>query len=307
MGQDHLDTLVRLLGRYPWVRLSATKFRVDLGVRCDAPVTIERFARPEAANWPGIYVPTAKLCTFYNRTIAVEPGSNHPIQIEIEVPCRKCVSCLRHRANLWRGRAQAEFSAAVRTWFCTFTLTPDEQFNALLRARAFMAERSTVFEELSEADQFCARVRAINPDITRYVKRVRKQSGSPLRYLFVAERHESGLPHFHALFHERNAAMPLRKSVLKGQWLLGHSQFKLAEPAAAWYVCKYLSKELATRVRGSLNYGQAVQTISNVVEFRAAKNQRDVTPHDTTGKIFSLSDRDSNEGREPDGMARSIS
>lgn len=99
-----------------------------------------------------------------------------------------------------------------------------------------------------------------------------------------------GRPHFHMLLHEaeagalvvgkpltalfagRSLEMEMRKyktrngwkpgvfaadnSFLRRNWTLGHTKFQLAEsPMSAAYVCKYLTKALAVRVRASQGYG----------------------------------------------------
>jgi len=153
---------------------------------------------------------------------------------------------------------------ANRTWFATFTGTPDEHFRWLLEARK-LCSNDHPFEARNTLEQFALRCRAANPDLTRYLKRIRKQSAARIRYLLVAERHVSGLPHWHMLIHEPDPAKPIRKAVLKGQWPHGHSTFKLVENAGAgWYLCKYLSKDMATRVRGSLHYGMQIQMATSV-------------------------------------------
>lgn len=102
-----------------------------------------------------------------------------------------------------------------------------------------------------------------------------------------------GRPHFHMLLHEklagalvvgkpltalfagRSQEMEMRKyktrdgwkpgvfaadnSFLRRNWTLGHTKFQLAEsPMSAAYVCKYLTKALAVRVRASQGYGLEV-------------------------------------------------
>lgn len=264
-------------------RESLIRFHWNAASGCDAPVTLEHFAHPgrvqdliEGRHW-----------NLNINGLTYRRNHDWPIWLIVTVPCRRCPACLRIRAHIWRDRAIAETKSAPRTWLCTFTLRPDEHYRSLLEARKWMAERSRCFEQESEQDQFCARVRAINPEITRYVKRVRKQSGATIRYLIVAERHKGGgehdgLPHFHALFHEVDETRPLRKAVLKEQWKLGFSTFKLAEPAAAYYLCKYLSKDLATRVRGSLRYGQVGDSTYVLGNQRNALFPCDVTIHDAT-------------------------
>lgn len=259
------------------VRRSLCHFEWDIAGRCEAPLPMELFSRPtqfgneqlrmlRAADRKALLdlglVDRVPIIGSYTH----EPKSGEqPLWVTLSVKCRKCASCLRERAVMWANKAKHEIAVAPRTWFCTFTFNPDEQFRILNIARNRMHESGCSFERVDVTEQFRLLCRAASPDITRFVKRVRKESKAPLRYLFVAEKHESGLPHWHALFHEVDRAQPLRKRVLRDQWVHGFSRFKLVESqGTAWYVCKYLSKDLATRVRGSQNYGkQPVFTIVN--------------------------------------------
>lgn len=257
-------------------RKTLARFEVDFAGGCEAPATFDLFGRPQqfdisprdtSNDWQAVPYKVRKMLLKHlasqgfkqtpSSQYRFDPGSNHPIWVVLSARCRKCEWCRQQRANLWATKARREIEAASRTWFCTYTLSPDDHFRVETAARVADAENGDVFEARSEQSQFVARCAVLSPEITRYVKRVRKQSGAPLRYLFVTEKHKTGLPHFHALFHETNPAMPLRKAVLKEQWKLGFTRFKLVEtPSAAWYLCKYLSKEQATRVRGSLFYGR---------------------------------------------------
>jgi hypothetical protein len=161
------------------------------------------------------------------------------------------------RGRHWRLRAQQECVQAVRTWFATLTLSPEAQFKFLSVARLRLAKQGLDFDNLPSDEQFAYRVWSISPEITRFLKRVRKQSGAKFRYILVAEEHKSGLPHFHMLLHEVSDEQPIRHHVLKSQWLLGFSVFKLIKnPSAASYVTKYLTKSNASRVRASINYGE---------------------------------------------------
>lgn len=93
-------------------------------------------------------------------------------------------------------------------------------------------------------------------EITKYLKRVRKKSGAPLRYILVAEAHKSGLPHYHMLIHECDPSRQVRHKDLTAAWSWGFTRFKLVETSnTAWYVCKYLSKAQLARVRASVRYG----------------------------------------------------
>lgn len=125
-------------------------------------------------------------------------------------------------------------------------------------ARARLEALGIVYEMASEMEQFQYRHWAICPELTKYLKRVRKESGVKLRYLLVAEAHKSGAPHYHLLIHEAGLA-PVRHAVLSRQWKLGFSKYNLVKDnRAAFYVTKYLAKSALARVRASQGYGQAV-------------------------------------------------
>lgn len=122
-----------------------------------------------------------------------------------------------------------------------------------------LSTRGVEFDSLADEDKFRERVATINAEITKYLKRVRKQCSAKLRFLVVAEAHKEemeGLPHFHLLVHETSADAPITKRALQGQWKLGFTSFKLAkDQRGASYPCKYLTKSMLARVRGSKHYG----------------------------------------------------
>lgn len=174
--------------------------------------------------------------------------------ITIEVPCRACPACLRARTLLWRGRAVNELIAAPRSWFGTLTLHPEG--HALMHARACrdLALSGEVFEALEPDRQFECRHHQCGLEITKYLKRVRKDCGGRFRYLLVAEAHASGLPHYHLLVHEQEDGQ-VKHAQLKSQWRLGFTRWKLAEVNSSRYVTKYLTKSANSRVRASQLYG----------------------------------------------------
>lgn len=186
-------------------------------------------------------------------------ASDAPIyRIDIQARCRKCPGCLKARAAYWRLAAINEMSRAQRTWFGTLTLRPDIRFLVLSRARHRLAAQSIDFDTLNEDERFAELVREVNPSITRYFKRVRKESGSAMRYLLVSEAHKDGMPHWHCLIHEVAGSEPVKGRTLKSQWKGGFAKFNLVaqgENTPAFYVAKYLAKEARTRVRASLDYG----------------------------------------------------
>ena len=197
------------------------------------------------------------------------------IPVEFETRCRKCDMCLKHRRRLWTARAVDELRASSRTWFGTLTINPWERFQYVLQA-ATLAKRAGHGEWrcLETSTKFRFLVQAIGPDITKWLKRVRRQSGVPLRYLLVSEAHKDGFPHFHLLLHEQSG--PIRKASLEKEWRAGFSHWRLVEthdPRSAYYACKYLSKDAQTRIRGSVRYGQGRQVAALTERLKEATRQ----------------------------------
>lgn len=218
-----------------WRPGTATEW--DISGRCETPLTLERFSRcPEGLT------PNAWLI--------------------LTVPCRKCAWCLRRRGRMWIDRAKIETASSARTWFGTLTFTEQHQTTALMSARVNAYRSANDFDTMGRRDQFVALVREHSPKVTSWLKRVRKESDTRFRYLVVAEHHKSGLPHFHFLLHELVGCAPVRKEIMRRQWAMnGFSHQKLVvnteeSPRAVHYVCKYLMKTSAARVRASRFYGR---------------------------------------------------
>lgn len=156
---------------------------------------------------------------------------------------------------IWEQRAKAEVQAAQRTWFGTLTLRPEAHATMGSRARVRLSRQGIDFDALPFGEQFLERHREINVEITKYLKRVRKQSPLGFRYLLVVEHHKSGLPHYHMLVHELVDGA-VKYAVLADQWQLGFEKWKVvADMRQATYLCKYLSKATIARVRASVAYG----------------------------------------------------
>ena len=208
-------------------------------------------------------------------------GDPIPLNLTLHVRCRKCPACLRQRAKRWSMAAIAETKASERTWFGTLTLAPEAQYRFTCIASLEAGRSAVHWTELTEDEQFARKVAAIYREVALYLKRVRKQSGGRLRFLCVAEKHKSGDPHLHMLVHELNAFAPIRKRVLDEHWKLGHCQWRLvdqSEPKASSYLCKYLAKSSAARVRASLHYGSAPQDAQHSVSIvQSGVSQANVT------------------------------
>lgn len=161
--------------------------------------------------------------------------------IDLHLPCRKCLPCLKRKARVWSHRATVETAAAFRTWFVTFTIRPENR----LRFRLLASRQGD--------ETFAGVHRAIGKEFTLFFKRVRKNTGQPLRYCLFAEKHKDGFPHYHALIHERGAAIPRRD--IETEWVHGFTSFRLCDGSAGRYVTKYVTKDACARVRASIRYG----------------------------------------------------
>lgn len=221
------------------VQLSPISATWNIAGRCTCPVTIGLHGRG-------------------HRSILESHAEPSGRYLDMEVQCRNCPTCLRKRAWLWTTRAKAELDASARTWFGTMTLNPESHYTMLCRALAKAREDGVDAADLTDAEIFALRTSEAGAEITKYLKRIRKESEAKLRYLTVAERHKSGLPHFHMLLHEVSPVAPVRERCLSSQWSLGFTKWRLVpqdEKRHAYYVCKYLSKSKEARVRASLRYG----------------------------------------------------
>lgn len=220
------------------VRTSLLSSSWDISADCTSPVTVELKGAP---------------CTLDGKR---KRGWSHTLTMLTR--CRKCPACLRRRSRLWAYRAKAEIEAAPRTWFATFTAAPGWQSILQMRASHRLTAGGTDLRQLSPPDQFNELVREFGAEVTKYIKRIRKNTGAAFRYILVAEPHKSGAPHFHALFHEHTEGS-LRHAPLTSTWKLGFTKFKVVSGTqSAFYVAKYLAKTAASRVRASLGYGKEV-------------------------------------------------
>lgn len=208
--------------------------------------------------------------TYWSR-YSVSTKRKEPLSVVMTTKCRKCTWCLMTRRHHWADLACREVITAPRTWFITLTMRPEEHYRLLTSTRAAVADYDSLppdkrFRELLRSIRPCMRGGLPPPsygrELTLFIKRIRKNSGTNLRYLAVAEKHTGGgmldgFPHFHMLLHE--VEVPIRKSVIKAAWHLGHSDVKLCEGTrGAVYLCKYLAKDASTRVRASFKYGKRI-------------------------------------------------
>lgn len=178
------------------------------------------------------------------------------LKVSVWVRCRRCKPCRTYEARKWQARGIVEIDAAVRTWFGTLTLSPQAQEHYRNVARLNCLRRGTDWDALGPGGQFGKVVQAIYPEVQLWLKRVRKSTKAGMRYVIVAEPHESGAPHFHLLVHQCTS-VAIRERDLTSKWRIGRiTQFRLVnDRRGVFYVTKYITKDAAARVRASASYG----------------------------------------------------
>lgn len=214
--------------------------RADLAGDCQHPVLVHQRSRPNQPNEKFVVVR--------------KKAGNVPFDLEYWVRCRMCEKCMAARSARWRYRIADEVSAAGRTWLLSLTFRPDVHQKALDALRHRLDKSGVDLASYDDLERFKLLADALGKYGTLYFKRLRK-ADCQFRYVFVAEAHKTGLPHFHALIHETGD--PVRHSALVGAWEWGFIHAKLVQDVAqAAYVAKYLSKTMGARVRASIQYGK---------------------------------------------------
>lgn len=243
-----------------------TRVHWDVSGRCQSPVFVERVARPDARG--------------LERVVAV-PRDGYLATMQYLVPCRVCPPCLKARSRHWRERASSETGVTalmgMRTWFVTLTLSPEQRIVFTYRAAKRARLRGEDYDDLSPRRRFQMLNDAVSPEITKWLKRVRKgrkvkrwnsetkefemvqEPVVRFRYLVIAEEHEDGFPHWHLLIHETDTVL---KDRMRREWFprFGFTDFRLVKEGrhAAYYVTKYATKSALARVRASVNYGNGL-------------------------------------------------
>lgn len=256
MPRWHPDRLARLVARWipkGAVQLGPQRWGITIAGDCLEPAVQVLWSRPDGDRWA--------------------PGApTFPLTVEMRMRCSRCRACLARRAAEWTARAVTEACKAPRTWLGTLTFAPMRHHHFLSTARAACAAGGEDYDALNERDRWKALVTAESTAVTLFLKRLRREATDagrrivPVRYLLVAEAHNSGWPHFHMLVHEVDAAVPVRKARMEALWEEGHSAWRLLRSVrGATYPCKYLSKSMLARVRASMRYGKRPQTQTKVV------------------------------------------
>lgn len=211
-----------------------------------------------------------------------------PEFMEFDVRCRKCENCLKARAYHWAKRAEKEYRNAHRTWMGTLTLAPEVLSRAKAIVNTTLREKGVAPETLTQRELFLELDKLMYREFQKRFDLLRKTYWRPLLYLAVTEVHRGGgshhgEPHWHVLLHEFtpsgeltydpyfsgyrwNSDLKAKQKVSDPFWLAGFQHWKLKKKPSdpgynpreddPTYVTKYLSKDLAARVRASKFYGQ---------------------------------------------------
>lgn len=290
----HHDSLLRSVGRalsaadrngLPVAqRTSLVRFEHHAEGNCQSPVTIELYARP-GGKLRRVRASQLRMLGFDEKTAAthvterqvrVAKGTKHPVWLTRHTRCRECANCQQAHAAYWVTRCAPEVTQSVRSWFGTLTFSEEALYKAKCRAVLRLSRGGTDYDALSERVRFSELLVECNKELTKYLKRVRKQTGARLRFIAVAELGEQTQRlHFHMLLHECEVMSGnMKNDVLQPQWA-DFTVWRLAYPRwwskrerrwidatptqAAWYVCKYITKSPMARVRASVRYGKQSQ------------------------------------------------
>lgn len=143
--------------------------------------------------------------------------------------CRRCLGCLQLRSATWTARALVESKTHPRTWVVRYS-----------------------FRDLSTGYD----------DFQKYLKRLRKRVGTPVRYAVFTEGQEGSdtRPHMHALIH---GEATLRYRDVSEPYTAGHEHTRLLKDpvTAARYVAKYITKDPTERIRASIGYGRGYNKV----------------------------------------------
>lgn len=230
-----------------------------------------------------------KSIYLWERPMRDAPGNPQPAGLTLNVRCRGCVSCRKHRQVCFRQRAYAEYASAARSRFFTFTFAPsfharvdrkiakwieaeiavptrfrtDADVGVLREILTAVRQRTTeLLAGKARRQLFALRESELGREVTLFLKRLRERSGSKIRYALVAEAHTKALrgrPHFHMLMHEVDPTRLVRKKHIRGSWRakVGFVSQKLTDgdSRAPAYLAKYLTKADVHLRRVSKHYG----------------------------------------------------
>lgn len=168
----------------------------------------------------------------------------------VRARCGQCETCQELRRYRWKLRAGTEQGRHKRTWFATCTFGP--QARRAIFSAASMAEKNK--------PSGARLIRASGRYVTLMLKRARAR-GVSLRYLFVAEEHKDGFPHWHGLIHTWQLGELAEEpdwdyQQISACWPFGWMTLdSVTDIRAAGYVTKYITKAPVAKIRASRLYG----------------------------------------------------
>lgn len=143
-----------------------------------------------------------------------------------QVPCGRCLPCLKKRQSTWCFRLQSELESAQSGAF--LTLTYDNDNLPLNNGLATLKKR----------------------DFQLFMKRLRKKVSktygqeNPIKYYACGEYGSNTLrPHYHAIMFNLPKDYILRPQIIADIWSCGHITMDSPDPAAIAYVTKYIMKQ----------------------------------------------------------------
>lgn len=143
---------------------------------------------------------------------------------EIQVPCGKCLHCLKSKRSAWSQRLIAEYQHATCVKFCTVTYDEPSLFGERtelnkrireLESHFYVEDDDTVFYTVSKIE------------CQKFFKRLRRQFGSTLgrfKYWLVSEFGDaSSRPHYHFfLFLDKYFTDSDIQAMILKTWCLGY-------------------------------------------------------------------------------------
>lgn len=152
----------------------------------------------------------------------------------LQLPCGKCIGCIKDYRNSWAVRILLEASLYEKNSFITLTYSSD----------------------FLPVDNTPSRL-----EIVKFFKRLRKEIKTPIRYFYCGEKGDmSGRAHYHAIIFgydfpdkvlhgKTNKGSNIYTSdILQKCWKFGLSSVGEVEPGSACYVAQYSNKKKLTGV-----------------------------------------------------------
>lgn len=153
------------------------------------------------------------------------------VDLPVTVPCGQCIGCRLERARQWTARLTHEAQFHLHRWFLTLTYSD---------------------ENLPPGGNL------VKADFQKFMKRLRKNTGSKLRYFHCGEYGETTWrPHYHAVIFgleipdmrkygasSKKGRDQWTSEWLNKQWGLGDVWIGTFTPQSAGYVARYILKKV---------------------------------------------------------------